>query len=91
MRGVLSPPPHMFFIATGYELESRGSNLDRARFFSSPQRPDRLCGPLGLPSSGYRGALSPGVKRPGREADHSPPSNAEVKNGGAIPSLAHMY
>jgi hypothetical protein len=26
-----------------------------------------------------------GVKRQGREADHSPPSDAEVKNGGAIP------
>jgi hypothetical protein len=26
------------------------------------------------------GALSLGVKRPGREADHSPPSSAEVKN-----------
>jgi len=26
------------------------------------------------------GAVSPGVKRPRREADHSPPSNAEVKN-----------
>jgi hypothetical protein len=25
-------------------------------------------------------ALSPGVKRPKREADHSPPSSAEVKN-----------
>jgi hypothetical protein len=25
-------------------------------------------------------ALSLGVKRPGREADHSPPSSAEVKN-----------
>jgi hypothetical protein len=24
------------------------------------------------------GALSPGVKRPGREADHSPPTSAEV-------------
>jgi hypothetical protein len=27
------------------------------------------------------GAPSPEVKRPGREADHSPPYNAEVKNG----------
>jgi hypothetical protein len=27
------------------------------------------------------GALSLGVKRPGREADHSPPSSAEVKEG----------
>jgi hypothetical protein len=26
------------------------------------------------------GALSLGVKRPGREADHLPPSSAEVKN-----------
>jgi len=25
------------------------------------------------------GALTPGVKRPGREADHSPPCSAEVK------------
>jgi hypothetical protein len=25
------------------------------------------------------GALSPGEKRPGREADHSPPAGAEVK------------
>jgi hypothetical protein len=26
------------------------------------------------------GALSPGIKRPGREADHSPPSSAEAKD-----------
>jgi hypothetical protein len=26
------------------------------------------------------GGSFPGVKRPGREADHSPPSSAEVKN-----------
>jgi hypothetical protein len=36
------------------------------------------------------GALSSGVKRPGREADHPPPSSAEVKNCGAIPPLPHM-
>jgi hypothetical protein len=27
--------------------------------------------------------LTPGVKRPGHEADHSPPSTAEVKNEGS--------
>jgi hypothetical protein len=37
---------------------------------------------------GPRGS-SPGVRRLGREADHSPPSSAKVKNGGAIPSLPH--
>jgi hypothetical protein len=36
------------------------------------------------------GPLSPGVKRPGREADHSPPSSAKDKNDGAIPPLLHM-
>jgi hypothetical protein len=34
--------------------------------------------------------MGTGVKRPGREADHSPPSRAEVKKGGAIPPLPHM-
>jgi hypothetical protein len=31
-------------------------------------------------SCGYRGLFPPGVKRLGREADHSPPTSAEVKN-----------
>jgi hypothetical protein len=35
------------------------------------------------------GALSPGVKRQGREANQLPPSSAEIKNGGAIPQLTH--
>jgi hypothetical protein len=30
------------------------------------------------------------VKQPGCEVDHSPPSSAEVKNGGAIPPLFHV-
>jgi len=45
-------------------------------FSSSPPRPDRF---WGLPSflySGYREALSPVVKRPGRETDHLPPFSA---------------
>jgi hypothetical protein len=33
------------------------------------------------------GALSPGVKRPRSEADYPTPSNAEVKNYGAITPL----
>jgi hypothetical protein len=31
-----------------------------------------------------------GVKQPKREAGYSHPSNAEVKNGGAITPLAYM-
>jgi hypothetical protein len=36
---------------------------------------------------GTGGLFSLGVKRPGREVDHSPPSSAKVKNGGDIPPL----
>jgi len=48
----------------------------RQRFNSlqEPSCPDRLWGPRG-----NGGALTPGVKRAGREADYSPPSGAEVK------------
>jgi hypothetical protein len=46
-----------------------------ARFFSSPRRPDRLC--VAHPASYPK---VPGVNWPGREADHSPPTSAEVKN-----------
>jgi hypothetical protein len=31
--------------------------------------------------------MDPRVNRPSREADHPPPSNAEVKNNGATPPL----
>jgi hypothetical protein len=41
-------------------------------------------GPTQPPIQWVPRALSPEVKRRGREADHSPPSST-VKNGGAIP------
>jgi hypothetical protein len=36
-------------------------------------------GPTQPPIQWIPGAFSLGVKRPGREADHSPPSSAEIK------------
>jgi hypothetical protein len=42
--------------------------------------PERLWGPTQPPLQWVPGALSLGVKRPECEADHSPPSSAEVKN-----------
>jgi hypothetical protein len=35
--------------------------------------------PTQLPIQWVPGALSLGVKQPGREADHSPPTGAEIK------------
>jgi hypothetical protein len=44
---------------------------------STPSRP--ALGPTNPPIQWVLGALSPGIKRPGHEADHSSPSSAEVK------------
>jgi hypothetical protein len=38
-------------------------------------------GPIQPPIQWVPGSLSLGVKRPGREANYSPPSSAEVKEG----------
>jgi hypothetical protein len=43
-----------------------------------------------LPIQWVLGILSPGLKRPGPEADHSPQSNVKVKNGGAM-SHSRIY
>jgi hypothetical protein len=56
-------------------LLDRGSIPDGCwEFFSKT-----ALGPTQPPIQWVPGALSLGVKRPGREADHSPPSSAEVK------------
>jgi hypothetical protein len=68
---------------SSYGLDDPSSILGKTGFFSTPQHPGRLWGPPNLLSNGYRGA-----KQPGREADHSPPSSTEVKNGGAISPLS---
>jgi hypothetical protein len=42
-------------------------------------RNDRFWGPPNLLYNEYRKLFPGGKKRPGREADHSPPTSAEVK------------
>jgi hypothetical protein len=69
-------------IATGYGLDNQGVGvrvLVGARIYTFPCHPDPLWGPPRLLSNVYGGALSLGIKRPKREADHSPPTSAEVK------------
>ena len=36
--------------------------------------------PIQLPNTGYCAALSPGIRKPRREANHSALSSAELKN-----------
>jgi len=63
-------------IATDYGLDGPGSNPGGDEIFRTC--PDRPWGPTSLLYNGYR--VFPGVKvRPGRAADHSPPSSAVVK------------
>jgi hypothetical protein len=69
-------------VATGYGLDDGGVGVRvpvESRIFSSPRCPYRLWGPPSLLFNGYRGLFPAGVKRPGREADNSPPTCAEVK------------
>jgi hypothetical protein len=68
--------------ATGYGLDYQGVGVRvpvESRIFSSPPCPDRLWGPPNHLIQWVPVALSPGVKRPGREADYSPSASAEVK------------
>jgi hypothetical protein len=75
-------------IAMDYGLDGRGSIHGKSkRLFFTPQRPGCFWGPLPLLSNGYRGLILGGITRLGSEADHSPPSSAEVRNGETIPLL----
>jgi hypothetical protein len=73
-------------IATGY-----GSGFDsrQGQDFSLVHNVQTGSGPTQPPGRWVPRALSQGVKRQGREADHSPPTSAEIENGGAIRSLLH--
>jgi hypothetical protein len=69
-------------IVLGYRLDDRGSGFDSwqgLRIFLFTMVSRTALGPTQPPIQWVPGAVSLGVKRPGREADHSPPSSAEVK------------
>jgi hypothetical protein len=64
-------------IDVGYEMDSQGSIPGRGmEIIYTPHCPDSLRGQLSLQGKG-------------READHSPPSRGEVKDGASIPPLPH--
>jgi hypothetical protein len=70
-------------IATGYGLDSKEVGVLvplGARLFSSLRFPDLLWWSSQPPIQWVPWALSSGVKRSGRQADHSPLASAEIKN-----------
>jgi hypothetical protein len=70
-------------LPTGGRPRSRSSRPGRVKNYLHVVQTGSGAHPASYPVG--TGGASPGVKRPGSEADHSPPSSAGVKNGGAIP------
>jgi hypothetical protein len=69
-----------------------GSNPCRGnRFLPSPKRPGAVRGPMQPPSPWLPAFPLPGVKRPRREANHSPPSSAEAQNERSCTSTPLVY
>jgi hypothetical protein len=78
------------YSSVGHGVEYWGSIFGRDREISPCHRFQRgvhlASYPLGV------GRFFSGIKRPGRETDHSPPSSAEVRNVcGAIPPLKRKF
>jgi hypothetical protein len=68
--------------ALGYGLDDRGSRVRLPAGAANFSLHHRVQNSSVAHTAFYTvgtGALSLGVKRPGRQADHSPPSTAEVK------------
>jgi hypothetical protein len=70
-------------IATGYGLDDHGVGVRApvgSRIFSSPRRPDQTSTRIHPTSNTMAtGGSFQEIKRPGSEADHSPPTSAKVK------------
>ena len=78
-------------IATRLQIRRFGVRIPvETSLFSSPKRPDRLWGPPSFVFNEYRRSFQE-VNRPGREANHSPPSNTEVKNEWSCISTPPVY
>jgi hypothetical protein len=79
-------------VALGYGLDNRGFESRQGVeifLFTTASGPDLE--PTHLPIQWVPGALSLGVKRPGREADQSPTSSAEVKNAWSYTSTPPIH
>jgi hypothetical protein len=76
-------------IEMSYGLGGQGSIPGRWKTFFFSTASIQALGPTQSLIQWVPGDLSLGIKRQGREADHSPPSNTKVKKGETIPPLPH--
>jgi hypothetical protein len=68
------------YIQAYSEFLCMGFEQQRLDIFLSTTASRPVLGPTQPPIQWVPGVLSLGVKRPGRETDHLPPSSAEIKN-----------
>jgi hypothetical protein len=81
-------------VGLGYQLDDRGSSVRfpaGAGNFSLHHRVQKGSGAHQTPIQWVQRAPSLGIKRPEREADHSPPSSAEVKNAWSYTSTPRVF
>jgi hypothetical protein len=79
-------------IATGYGLDDQGEWDFESRYGKTFSLLRIVKTGFGVHPTSYNmgtGVSFPGVKRQGCEADHSPPTSAEVKKYGSIHPLPH--
>jgi hypothetical protein len=76
-------------IATSHGLDARGSNPGKGKSFLHNVQIGSWA--LRPPIQWVLEAPFPEVKRQGREADKSPQSSSEVKNGGVIPLPPYAF
>jgi hypothetical protein len=80
-------------VVTGYGLDDGGvpvSSPSRFKNFLFSALPRLILGSTHPPIQWVQGALSPGVKQPGHEADHSSPTSVEVKGMWIYTFSPHM-
>jgi hypothetical protein len=70
-------------------LRGRSSSPGRVKNFLFLTSSAPPMGPTQSPIQWVTGGSSPGVKRPGREADHSPPTSVDVKKMWIYTSTPH--
>jgi hypothetical protein len=83
LRCIVKSRDNAVGIETGYGMDDRvgrSSSPGRVKNFLSSTSSRPALGPTQPRIQWVPGALSPGVKLPGREADNSTPASAKVKN-----------
>jgi hypothetical protein len=86
-----SEPNYINRYSDGLRASRPGFDCRRGKIFLFSIASRMALRPTKPPIRRVPGEISPGIKWPGREADHSPPSTANVKNDGVIPPLPHVF